>query len=880
MTRNNCKQAISVTPLLCAAPVNRFSSCSILVRHGHSVEVVFGTGRQIAIWNCASRHRYPPLKLLKGHAGLVTVIKNLGGHYAAFVSGDLTGAILVWVLDGVNGQWQTVARLVGQKRSISCLSSIRLPSHNEENSPSLEEQYLIVAGASDGCFISWKVSIMSSIGSLPATTPLIEALQTIQLGSQIALDAALAFLPNQSTDLILALAGTDSKIAIYSLALPSLLVSPCQILSRFIVSHVNSPQFSLSFRLPGHTDWVRCLDFTTDPKLPNNLLLVSGSQDNFIRIWRCDQQEQPTNLLPSGSVVDDSTTDDPFQTLDELTQALKEEGQLAPVDNKRQTVEMKRYPIKNTHWNFVSDAILYGHESWVTNVRWCINPSGCLQLLSTSSDRSMIMWRQSEEFENIWLNVERFGELGTSTNLGLFGAHYFFGPHDQAETVLASGWTRSWHRWGKEDQAVWEPQVAPTGHYSGITGLDWEKEGEYLASCSEDQTTRLWGCWRRTPHSLEPSASSSWHEICRPQAHGHDLFGVSFIGDRRSRFASISEEKVIRVFDMTQDFLQVTQKLGVTKIPFVEVDARPQKAIVPPLGLSNRVEDSNEQEQDHQEPCGQQPCPPFEDQLLSHTLWPEIEKVYGHPSELSAITSSSCGEIIASACHATSAQTASIRLHRAEDFSPYESSVLEAHQLTVTRLAFNADASKLLSVSRDRSWTVWKRLSSSNGFEIQQRCEKAHARVIWDACWSSSSSTDMFVTGSRDKTVKTWAQSGPQTDATWEVTDVIKYDQPVKSCAISPCLSQQSIMLLAIGLEDGMIALYYSAYSARPNIWERIGGVELRYVSACSLHHAGPVNRLSFSPESFRPATCRLASAGEDEVMKIADLVLQPSLVD
>jgi len=852
MTSNDCKQAISVTPLLCAAPANRFSSCSILVRCGNSVQVVFGTGRQIAIWNCASRHRYPALKLLKGHDGLVTVIKNLGGHSAAFVSGDLTGAVLVWVLDG-EGQWQIVARLIGQKRSISCLSSIQLPSHNDENSPSLEEQYLIVAGASDGCFMSWKVSITSPIGSLPGKTRLIESLQTIQLGSQIALDAALAFLPNQSTNLILALAGTDSKVAIYSLALPSL-------------------SFSLSVRLPGHTDWVRCLDFTTDPKLPSNLLLVSGSQDNFIRIWRCDQQEQLTNLPPSGSVVNDPTTEDPFQTLDELTQALKEEGQLAPLDTNRQTVEMKRYPIKNTHWNFVSDAILYGHESWVTNVRWCINPSGCLQLLSTSSDRSMIMWRQSEEFENIWLNVERFGELGTSTNLGLFGAHYFVGPHDQAETVLASGWTRSWHRWGKEGKAVWEPQVAPTGHYSGVTGLDWEKEGEYLASCSDDQTTRLWGCWRRTPHSLEPSASSSWHEICRPQAHGHDLFGVSFIGDRRSRFASISEEKVIRVFDMTQDFLQVTQELGVTNIPFVKVDARPQRATVPPLGLSNRVEDSNKEEQDQQELCGQQPCPPFEDQLLSHTLWPEIEKIYGHPSELSAITSSPCGGIIASACHATSAHTASIRLHGAEDFSSVESGVLEAHQLTVTRLAFNADASKLLSVSRDRSWTVWKRLPSSNGFEIQQRCEKAHARIIWDACWSSFSSTNVFVTGSRDKSVKTWAQSGPQTDATWEVTDVIKCDQPVKSCAISPCLSQQNIMLLAIGLEDGMIALYCSA---RPTGWERIGGVELN-----SLHHAGPVNRLSFSPESFKTASFRLASAGEDEVVKIVDLVLQPSLVD
>ncbi|PLW15874.1 hypothetical protein PCASD_19719 [Puccinia coronata f. sp. avenae] len=847
MSNEGRKEEIEVTSLLCAAPANRFSSCSALVTTKESVQLVFGTGRQIAIWNCTTRDRYPPLNLLKGHNAYVTVIKNLERNSLGFVSGDLNGTILVWALDG-EGQWETVARLAGQKRSISCLSCIRLPSHNGECATRSEKDYLIVAGASDGCLMSWKVSIIFPMGSLHGATQPIEALQTIQLGNQIALDAALAFLPNQSTNLIMALAGTDSKIAIYSIALPSL-------------------QFSLCFRLPGHTDWVRCLDFTPDPKLPSNLLLVSGSQDNFIRIWRCDQQDQPTNQHPTVP-VDNSKTDDPFQTLDELTQALKEEGQLTPHDTNRQSVEMKRYPIKNTNWNFVSDAILYGHESWVTNVRWCINSSGSLQLLSTSSDRSMIMWRPSEEFDNIWLNVERFGELGTSTNLGLFGAHYFISPHDQTETVLASGWTRSWHRWSRQGKAVWEPQVAPTGHYSGVTGLDWEKEGEYLASCSDDQTTRLWGSWK-TRRNLEASVNLSWHEICRPQAHGHDLFGVSFIGDRRTKFVSISEEKVIRVFEMTQDFLQVTQELGVTNISFEKVDApRPQRAIVPPLGLSNRVEDVDKAETPQQDPGAQQSCPPFEDQLLSHTLWPEIEKIYGHPSELSAITTSHCGRIIASACHATSAQTATIRLHLADDFSPIQPGVLEAHQLTVTRLAFNSDASKLLSASRDRSWTVWDRLPSSEGFAIQQQMEKAHARIIWDASWATSC-VNMFVTGSRDKLVKTWIQSGQESNHLWEVGDVIKCDQPVKSCAISPHLSQHNAMLLAIGLEDGVIALYTSV---KPNGWERIGGVELS-----SIYHAGPLNRLTFSPESLNAGTFRLASAGEDEVVKIIDLNLAPS---
>lgn len=653
----------------------------------------------------------------------------------------------------------------------------------------------------------------------------------------------------------MALALTDGKVAIYSLSLPSLL-------------------FDLCFSLPGHTDWVRCLDIILDPKQPQDLLLVSGSQDHFIRIWRCHQSDPELAQGHSDSAITLSIEDqDPFQALDELTQSLKEDGQVTSSSEalpqiNRQAVEMKKYSIRNTGSSFVSDALLYGHEGWITNVHWCINPSGILQLLSTSSDRSMIMWRQSEEFDNFWLNVERFGEIRTSTNLGLFGAHYFIGPDDQTENVVASGWTRAWHRWAKRDKVVWEPKTAPTGHYAGVTALDWEKEGEYLLSCANDQTTRLWGCWDESKSRSGSVAHSTWYEVCRPQCHGHDLFGVSFIGDRRSKFASISEEKVIRVFEMTQDFVRAVQELGVTSLPLKNTDALPQRAAVPPLGLSNRGEKPEETIEPLVDLGDRQTCPPFEDQLLSLTLWPEIEKIYGHPSELSTITTTLCGKIIASACHATSLQTASIRLHSVENYRPIQPGVLEAHQLTITRLAFNSDDTKLLSVSRDRSWTIWKRLPSADGFEMEQRMEKAHARVIWDACWATYPPT-MFATGSRDKNIKTWVQSTHQADTGWNLGDIIKCDQPVKSCAMSshPLISEK--MILAVGLEDGALLLYSNAQA---NSWQRIGRVELT-----SAFHAGPVNRLSFSPNVRRSGKLRLATGGEDGVVKIIDLDFQPS---
>jgi len=75
---------------------------------------------------------------------------------------------------------------------------------------------------------------------------------------------------------------------------------------------------------------------------------------------------------------------------------------------------------------------------------------------------------------------------------------------------------------------------------------------------SSDQTSRLFSQWIRNDQSGKEICG--WHEIARPQIHGHDLECISFIDNYR--FASGAEEKVIRVFEGPKTFLESLENIS------------------------------------------------------------------------------------------------------------------------------------------------------------------------------------------------------------------------------------------------------------------------------------------------------------------------------
>lgn len=73
------------------------------------------------------------------------------------------------------------------------------------------------------------------------------------------------------------------------------------------------------------------------------------------------------------------------------------------------------------------------------------------------------------------------------------------------------------------------------------------------------QTTRLFTSWDRSKLN-DVFSTKSWHEIARPQVHGHDLNCLAILrGTGNHGYVSGAEEKVARVFQAPLSFLDSIQ---------------------------------------------------------------------------------------------------------------------------------------------------------------------------------------------------------------------------------------------------------------------------------------------------------------------------------
>ncbi|XAR52455.1 hypothetical protein NMG60_11020544 [Bertholletia excelsa] len=759
--------------------------------------------------------------------------KHWERHY--LLSGDSEGAIILWELSLVDKKWRYVLQAPQpHKKGVTCMTGILIS----------QTDAIFASTSSDGIVNVWELVLPSSSDGGCN----LSCLDSIFVGSKPMVALSLAELAASTGHLILAMGGVDNKIHLYC--------------------GERKGKFTRACELKAHTDWIRSLDFSL-PICTNGgmkyLLLVSSAQDRGIRIWKLALRNSVTNS----------------NRQEAITLASYIEGPVFVVGSFSCQISL--------------ESLLIGHEDWVYSVEWQPPLSSSIEgieyhqpesILSASMDKTMMIW-QPERTTGIWMNVVTVGELSHCA-LGFYGGHW----GSSGDAILAHGYGGSFHLWKNVgvDVENWQPQKVPSGHFAAVSDIAWAKSGEYLLSVSHDQTTRIFAPWH---HESQLNNGDSWHEIARPQVHGHDINCVAIIqGTGNHRFVSGAEEKVARVFEAPLSFLKTLNRATLQKATLpddLQGDIQILGANMSALGLSQKpiyVQAASETPErngnDGLDTLETIPDaipveltePPIEEQLAWHTLWPESHKLYGHGNELFSLCCDHEGKLVASSCKAQSASVAEVWLWQVGSWKAVGR--LQSHTLTVTQMEFSHDDSLLLAVSRDRQFSVFS-IQQTGANEISHQLlmkQEAHKRIIWTCSWNPFGHE--FATGSRDKTVKIWAID--KGCSVKQLMTLPPFNSSVTALSWAGLDRRSSSGLLAVGMESGHIELWNISINRTEDGSLAVPGATASVLVRLDpfMCHASAVNRLVWknSEKNLVSRALQLASCGADHTVRVFEVNL------
>jgi WD40 repeat protein len=123
-------------------------------------------------------------------------------------------------------------------------------------------------------------------------------------------------------------------------------------------------------------------------------------------------------------------------------------------------------------------------------------------ILSSSTDSSLILWSpstvpgaNSDSSTSIWINRQRFGDVGGQRLGGFVGSLWA----REGREALTWGWGGGWRRWtcmnmGERDvEEDWQESGAISGHKGPVKGVSWSPNGEYFisAGCALSFSVRI-----------------------------------------------------------------------------------------------------------------------------------------------------------------------------------------------------------------------------------------------------------------------------------------------------------------------------------------------------------------------------------------------------
>jgi WD40 repeat protein/ABC-type dipeptide/oligopeptide/nickel transport system ATPase subunit len=568
-------------------------------------------------------------------------------------------------------------------------------------------------------------------------------------------------------------------------------------------------------RLEGHNNSVMSVAFSPDGKT-----IVSGSDDNTIKLWNLEGKELCTFIGHNNSVI--SVTFSP-------------DGKTIASGSLDNTIKI---------WNLEGKELctFIGHNNSVISVTF--SPDG-KTIASGSLDNTIKIW-----------NLEG-RELCTFTGHSKGVVSVTFSP--DGKTIASGSFDNTIKTWDLEGKEL----LTLTGHSNVVRSVIFSPDGKTIASGSFDNTIKIWDLEGKELHKLTghnngvlsvafspdgktiASGSSdnqikTWSlegkELLTLIGHSNSVLSVVFSPDSRT-IVSGSFDNQIKIWNLEgKELITLTghsnEILSVAFSPdgktivsgsydtTIKLWSLEGKELLTLTGHKDWVMSVVFS------PDGKTIASGSSDTTIK--LWSlegkELLTLTGHSNRVLSIAFSPDGKTIAS-----SSFDNTIKLWSLEG---KELRTLTGHKDWVMSVAFSPDGKTIVSASYDNTIKLW----SLEGKEL--RTLTGHKDWVMSVAFSPDGKT--IVSGSLDNTIKLWNLEGQ------ELLTLTGHSNVVKSVAFSP-----DGKTIASGSDDNTIKLW------------NLGGKELLTLTG----HSNGVWSVAFSPDGKT-----IASGSSDNSIKLWDI--------
>ena len=589
---------------------------------------------------------------------------------------------------------------------------------------------------------------------------------------------------------------------------------------------------SVPVSFAAHSDWVKSVDFCC---VDGQLVLLSGSQDSYIRIWLLSQpaQQASARTVSRTSLLHGEATIELPPTSVVCTRKATNDGLPACV--------------------VTLDGLVLGHDDWVTCVKWDQQSPGA-EFVSCSADKSAILW---SKHDSEWMPSTRLGGVG-GKSVGMLGcALTAAGMGRRLFTYGHEGVLQTW-RPGQMGHESWVSRPIPCGHTGQVAAFAVNAQRSYLMSVSSDQTARVWA----------GDGEGLLAEAGRPVSHGYSLIDAQFVPSSTDdhQFVLASAEKVARVFSSTQSFLTTLGRFPshrhmsdvLSEDKRVSDHMRAESAVVPELSLSSLASNSEALHRSADEvmaaklaaelqlkrkalargSAGSEPqhesavqtatadtssglqapaasghsdaacdhpstgtlwLPPSQEELVDASQWIETHKLYHHGNDLSCLAVCPGRSLVLSAGVARSEPHAAVAVWHSTSWKRLQS--VSAHSSTVNCISVSPSETHFVTGGKDRQLAVYS-ISDDALAPVQRTAVfRAHKREVYATAWLSN---ECFLSASKDGQVKIWTlKTGPSSDTVLSGGSVLwSGTAPVVRLAVD---RQPSNSFVAISTANGLL---------------------------------------------------------------------------